>query len=497
MWSILKTVSIKVIYVRLFCMMPLRFLYILFLLTIVCLDNTNAQEIEYPKRIDNRENNHNNIVPQWQRGHDHEIMRSIWIPTSMKVVEMCGKSYAAAVGCFFKQIIAADHMGMVTAGPRGEKTLGYVIDSNWINVDVNNVSADIQKYVSQTEAYMITGNTNCIMKHELFMTRYHFGESRIHHCLTWAPTIMAENYTIAGTYIPEYIPTVLIFNRWYLRNIPRSLYLPREFLNAYPEDTQVPVTYQTMEQDYASALREKMVYALPCPPGSFMSCREAKSCVYAFPVMNGADNPVWQPGDHIHAGARRTDPANNLFPINKCYPCIEGKGLVHYENSEIPCTNYPDPNYRRCRILITTSDEDRMYCPGADYPPLLCRQGLVSNSARNGCVCKNGHYDSDPPNLFCEPCEKGYYCLDSVRHRCPNGQYQDQTGATACLSCESSTGQPMRKNCAAGQAAAKCSDTGPLIYQQGLKCVPCGQCINNLIGAVDTTQFVGCYIDTL
>lgn len=476
--------------------MPLSSRYILFLLTTTCLVNTNAQEIEYPKAIDNQENNHYNIQPNWQRGYDHEIMRSIWIPTSMRAVEMCGKSYTAAVGCFFQKIVAEDHMGMVWAGPRGEKTLGYVIDSNWINVDVNNVSADIQQYVSQTGAYMITGNTYCIMKHELFMTRYHFGDSHIHHCLTWAPTIMAENYTIAGTYIPEYISTVLIFNRWYLRNIPTKFFLPKEFLKAYPEVTQVPVTYQTMEQDYDDILRRKMVYALPCPAGTFMTCKKAKSCVYTFPMMEGADNPVWKPGDLIHAGARRTDPANNLFPVNKCYPCIEGKQLAHYEDSETPCTNYPDPTLRRCKILIN-SDEDRMYCPGADYPPLLCRQGLVANSARTGCVCRNGYYDSDPPNFFCEPCERGYYCLDSIRHRCPNGQYQDQTGATACLPCESSTGQPIQRNCAVGQAAAKCSDTGPLIYQQKTACVACGQCVNNLINAMDRNQFVECYIDTV
>jgi len=267
-------------------------------------------------------------------------------------------------------------------------------------------------------------------------------------CIASLPSQYQKIRLSSGTVITKYIPTITLFDDVYI-------YSPNE--------------------NYAS---------MPCPVGQWLTCVKDKECSYAVPI-NGVR---WVDQGTIWFVNRQT-------PVGVCYSCDSGIGRAHYAVvGNVACTNSPATSTPRCLSDMSSFDDiPRMYCPGSDWPPMLCKLGSVANSARTGCVCEDGKYML---NDDCIDCPVAHFCYNNAKFRCPDHFYQDKTGQSSCNPCLQFNGIPFTR-CASNQAAAQCTlanDNVGLEYLTHSLCVPCLWCKNKILEVYKLAPiYVDCY----
>ena len=201
---------------------------------------------------------------------------------------------------------------------------------------------------------------------------------------------------------------------------------------------------------------------IQCPPGTWLTCINDNTCQYTIPSSQG----VFETGGAIY---------DIQDPVGGCFSCdTAGRPKVHYGQTS-----------RKTIIPVTASDPLKWYCPGRDAPPVMCNPPYASANANStGCVCEQGYYAVNSMDK-CQICPPGSMCADGERQECPDGSYQDASGATMCNSCFLDDGQT--NFCESVQKKMrKC--TGSYKSQIPL-CVGCNACIrpysDNPAGVVD------------
>lgn len=153
----------------------------------------------------------------------------------------------------------------------------------------------------------------------------------------------------------------------------------------------------------------------PCPPGTWLTCKDDPNCYYEIPSAPG----TFDGGEQIYA-------VSGEEPVGTCFSCARaGNNKVHYGQT----------NQKTVIGQASSSGPLPWYCPGSWMPPVLCPAPFLgSNANHTFCAC--------PPGTFivggaqsCEPCPPGYMCPEGVMVECPDNFYQDKSGSSMCIPC--------------------------------------------------------------
>jgi len=109
-------------------------------------------------------------------------------------------------------------------------------------------------------------------------------------------------------------------------------------------------------------------------------------------------------------------------------------------------------------------------CPNGEEPTMKKTACQKAGTNVNPSACKTGHYFSGGT---CLKCNSGHFCKNSLQTLCPEGQYQNSSGASSCKKCPSGKVSTVnRKSCqsSSGGGGGNCS---PGYYQYGTGCKLC------------------------
>ena len=152
---------------------------------------------------------------------------------------------------------------------------------------------------------------------------------------------------------------------------------------------------------------------VPCSPGTWLTCIDDAACTYNIQKTPGSletNGKIYKP--------------DGLDLVGKCFDCKSaGNNKVHYGKTS-----------KKTIIQEGAGDPLRWYCPGGSDPPVLCPLPFAGANANfTACVCQPGQYLS--LGYGCQICPSGSMCPNGERIECPDGTYQNNTGATMCNSC--------------------------------------------------------------
>jgi len=245
---------------------------------------------------------------------------------------------------------------------------------------------------------------------------------------------------------------------------------------------EYPILYYRFKIPYIQSYGSKYPVSQRCEPGFWSTCNNDVNCVYNIPLQ---ENPfLW----NVKEGTTANYPVDRRpgpnVPIGHCFPCDSGKSMGHWNYSgNAPCGNLPNPNHPKCLSQIFDFGTfNRVYCPGGDYPPMLCPVNSDASTDRDRCVCKQGTY-LDVVSQQCIFCEAGHYCKDNIKYTCETDTYQPGTGQTACLKCITDDGKSTVE-CGLNKLPGRCSlenDPNGLSFLTERRCVECSQCKNSII----------------
>lgn len=157
-------------------------------------------------------------------------------------------------------------------------------------------------------------------------------------------------------------------------------------------------------------------------------------------------------------------------PVQRCFSCSS----IRTEPSHYPGT-----------LKQTTIDLSFAWrCPGGADAPVQCpNKQFVQSEDGAECVCQPGFYPVN--STFCTPCPKGYQCAKGKKEQCPKHYYQQNEGATQCLTCvPTATDDGFFKCVQSGMLLRMCDPAVKDSQTQdlALQCVPCNQCRRPFLG---------------
>lgn len=212
------------------------------------------------------------------------------------------------------------------------------------------------------------------------------------------------------------------------------------------------------------------VQCLPCQPGTFATCikcdSETKNCECPWTIPENKDAAFIS--DNMIS-------MNGKAPIGACFPCgyLRTVSYTGFHANDVVKSN-----------RMTLFGEPTI-CPGNlngnNGIPQKCPAGTESDSTYTACVCPKGTYQNlTNPLADCVDCQAGHYCTDGRLRVCPDHQYQDDTGQTACRDCvkparAGANGKPVL-SCEGSERVRQCVGDNPAYHRLFPVCTPCNAC---------------------